>query len=82
MGDKHGASDPFSLILGAKYWRGRGVLQDYVLADMWFNIASVSGDERAANNRNLAAVQMTREQIADAAKRAKVRMSSDYQDCD
>jgi hypothetical protein len=33
-------------------------------------------------NRGIIETQMTPEQIADAMKRAKVCMSSDYQDCE
>jgi len=41
--------------LGLMYDTGQGVPQDYVLAHMWFNIASVNGIEEATRNRALAA---------------------------
>jgi len=68
--------------LGVMYDTGDGVLQDDVLAHMWFNIASANGLESAAENRSRAENTMTREQIADAQARARVCMSSGYQDCE
>ena len=61
--------------LGLMYDTGRGVLQDIVLAHMWFNIASANGNEFATENRAFAVEKMTREQIADAQTRARVCMS-------
>jgi len=69
-------------VLGFMYSNGQGVLQDIVLAHMWFNIASANGYEKATQNRALVVEQMTREQIADAQDRARVCMSSGYQDCE
>lgn len=70
--------------LGVMYANGEGVPQDYVEAHKWFNIAaarqSPAGtagprvNEIAAHNRELAAKKMTREQIAEAQKRAQVWM--------
>ncbi len=61
---------------------GESVLKDTSTAHMWWNISSANGSESGAKVRDTIEKEMTREQIADAAKRAKVRMSSDYQDCD
>ena len=38
---------------------------------MWFNLAAVQGEEVAARNRDDVAGNMTREQLADAQRRAR-----------
>ena len=68
--------------LGLVYADGQGVSQDIVLAHMWFNIASVNVSETATERRAMAVERMTREQIADAQVRARVCLSSGYQDCE
>jgi hypothetical protein len=68
--------------LGAMYNNGQGVPQDIVLAHMWFNIASANGSENATKIRATIVKEMTREQIADAQARARVCLSSGYQDCE
>jgi len=68
--------------LGRMYVNGPGVPQDYVLAHMWSNIASANGRDTATQIRALVVEEMTREQIADAQARARVCMSSGYQDCE
>ena len=59
--------------LGYMYRTGKGVPKDHVKSYMWFNIAisqlSRLDDDRrklVESNRNLAAVQMTLDQIAEA----------------
>ena len=63
------------LNLGVMYANGEGVPQDYVQSHMWANLAasrSTSEDrELAVKNRDLVANQMTREQIAEAQRRAR-----------
>jgi len=68
--------------LGFMYANGQGVPQDIVLAHMWFNIASANGSENATQIRATIVKEMTREQIADAQARARVCLSSGYQDCE
>ena len=68
--------------LGLMYANGKGVLKDLATAHMWFNIASANGYEAAQQVREDIEAKMTREQIAEATKRAKVCMASNYQDCD
>ena len=63
------------------YANGDGVLKDYVMAHMWFNIASANGNERAGKNRAILENNMTREQIAEATRWATTCMASDYADC-
>ena len=68
--------------LGLMYYQGHGVPQDYASAHMWLNIASANGDENSGEARDALADLMTPDQIAEAQARARVCMSSDYQDCD
>ena len=60
--------------LGRSYYRGQGVLQDYVEAHKWVNLAAsrVTGDEQKeyAGARDALAKQMTPAQLAEAQQRA------------
>ena len=67
--------------LGGMYANGQGVLQDYVMAHMWTNIASANGDWFAAKMRYAVATMLTGEQIAEATKMASECIVSDYQNC-
>ena len=69
-------------ILGLMYYNGRGVLQDDVLAHMWYNIAGANGNPYGSEGRGEVEQRMTREQIAKAQALARRCMASDYQDCD
>ena len=53
------------------YAKGQGAPQDLVSAHLWFNLAAVKGDEDAIKNRDMAASDMTRDQIAEAQKLAR-----------
>ncbi|KAF0279935.1 sel1 repeat family protein [Spiribacter aquaticus] len=68
--------------LGAMYGNGNGVNQDQITAHMWFNIASANGSQKAREGRRIAAERMSREEIAEAQRRARACMESGYQDCD
>ena len=61
--------------LGFMYANGRGVPQDYVEAHMWYSLAGAqnSGEDRARSveARDAVAERMTREQLADAQRRAR-----------
>ena len=57
--------------LGLMYSNGRGVPQDHVSAHMWLNLATATGDENAREARENIAVSMSREQIAEAQRRAR-----------
>ena len=52
--------------LGVRYLHGRGQLKDYVEAYRWFNLAAASGNVEASAARDLIALEMTPEQIAEA----------------
>jgi len=64
------------------YELGRGVLQDNVLAHMWYNLASANGHADAGKWRDKIAAQMTPGDISQAQNRARVCLGSNYQDCD
>ena len=59
--------------LAVAYALGNGVPKNLVRAYMWFNIAAGNGSKTAANNRELAAQQMTPYQIQEAQ-----RLSSEW----
>lgn len=48
------------------YYNGQGVIQDDVMAHMYWNIAAVSGDEDAAKARGIVAKRMTPSQLEKA----------------
>ena len=56
--------------LGVMYINGRGVPQDYVEAHKWLNLAGAGGDKNAAQILSGVEGNMTREQIAEAQRRA------------
>ena len=58
------------LALGRIRAQGIGVLQNYVEAHMWLNLAAARGEAAAAGERDTLAAKMTEDQIAEAQKRA------------
>ena len=68
--------------LFVKYANGQGVIQDYVRAHMWFNIAASSGNTLAESNRDKVAKQMTPTQIEKAQEMARLCMKTNYKNCD
>ena len=58
------------LALGRLYAQGLGVLQDYVEAHKWFNLAASRGEADAVPERDALASKMTPHQIAAAQQRA------------
>lgn len=57
--------------LGSMYLRGEGILQDYVKAHMYFNLAAAGGISTVVNNRNSLAKKMTPAQIEKAQELAR-----------
>ena len=53
------------------YLNGQGVLKDYTLAHMWFNLANSNGQKDALKNRNIVERRMTASQIDKAQQLAK-----------
>lgn len=58
-------------MLGYMYASGKGVLQDYIRAHMWFNLSASQGNERAMESRDKIAKAMTPQQIAEAQNLAR-----------
>lgn len=67
--------------LGYMYLNGYGVLQDYLYAHMWFNIAASSGDKDAFKNRNLVEERMSPVDIAAAQNLARECVRKGYKGC-
>ena len=66
------ASDPRAMLaLGRLYREGLGVLQDYVEAYKWFNLAASRGNAKAASERNDLSASMTPEQLAEGQSLAR-----------
>ena len=65
----------------AQYTLGGGVLEDPVLAHMWYNIAGANGKEPARGRREGLESVMTREDISRATELARRCMASNYQEC-
>ena len=61
--------------LGVMYANGQGVPSDNVLAHMWWDIAASSDDENAPKSRDIAASEMTPDQIAEAQRMAREWMA-------
>ena len=66
------ANDPRAMAgLGQLYLQGIGVLEDYVEAHRWFNLAASHGDGKAADERDTLAQRMTAQQVAAAQRLAR-----------
>ncbi len=57
--------------IGLMYAIGKGVLQDFVEAHKWFNLAAARGNKQAEKNRVTVSIAMTRTQIAEAQRLAR-----------
>jgi TPR repeat protein len=57
--------------LGLMHAVGRGIPVDLVTAQKWFNVAQARGCARAAAHRQELALEMTRDQIAEALRQAR-----------
>lgn len=68
--------------LGTMYLVGEADTVDDVTAHMWINISAVNGDEIGERKRDVITPLMTQDQLAEAQRRARVCMASNYQDCD
>jgi hypothetical protein len=68
--------------LGLMYGKGHGVIQDYIRALMWFNIAASSGEnKKASKNRDIVAKRMTTSQIETAQKLSREYLKKNYKGC-
>lgn len=70
--------------LGEMYAGGKGVPQDNVSAHMWFNLSAAAGASGSFGREHREGIseKMTREEIAQAQRRAKVCLESNYMNCD
>ena len=57
--------------LGLMYEQGKGILKDYALAHMWWNICGSSGDKGCVENRNKVEKEMSESQIQKAQEMAR-----------
>ncbi|MGH6827536.1 MAG: hypothetical protein ACREFW_01340 [Rhizomicrobium sp.] len=57
--------------LGLAYSTGQCVVQDYVAAHKWFNLAALRGSDEAKGWRNQISDEMSPRQIAEAQKLAR-----------
>ena len=67
--------------LGFMYEYGEGVLQNYVLAHMWFNIAASLGGKTTTENRDIVAKRMTPSQLEKAQDLARECVRKEYKGC-
>ena len=72
---------PSQWFLGLMYNKGYGVLSDYVLSHMWYNIASVNGHKLGTMATESVAEKMTSADISKAQAMARECMSSSYTKC-
>jgi TPR repeat protein len=63
------------------YTLGQGVLQDYVKAHMWSNIAAANGETKGPKNRDIVAAKMTPQQIERAQQMARDCVARNYKRC-
>jgi TPR repeat protein len=57
--------------LGLMYAQGRGVLQDFIQAHMWYDLSAAHGEMRSAEARDALGKQMTPAQVAEAQRLAR-----------
>ena len=67
--------------MGVSYEFGKGVLQDNILAHMWYNVASASGNTRSGEFRDYLLKQMTPADISEAQEMARECMTTNYKKC-
>ena len=68
--------------MGDIYWKGEGVLQNPILAHMWYNIASLSSHTGEVTvQRDKVAQVMTMEELKEARAKANACVNSNYQNC-
>lgn len=64
--------------LGFMYYKGQGVILDYVTAHIWFNLGAANGDTSAAKARDLVAELISPANLSEAQRRARVCLASKY----
>jgi TPR repeat protein len=76
-----GGSSICQYYLGLMYLSGKGVLQDFRQAHIWLNIASSQGHKKARAQLDKLTQKMTADQLAEAQKLARQRMSKINKKC-
>jgi hypothetical protein len=56
--------------------------QDYVRADMWFNLAASAGYSDASKSIKIVETEIKPEQIAEAQRMARECQGRNFKDCD
>ena len=64
------------------YEKGQGVVQDYIRAHMWLNLAAIKGDSILIENRDTVARKMTPQQVVQAQKLARECQARNFKNCD
>lgn len=72
---------PAQFVLGSAYAEGVGVLQQFKLAHMWLNIASLNGSNEAVEARNELQTKMTPDAVMEAQELALKCIQSTYTNC-
>ena len=67
--------------IGVMYEYGEGVLQDNIIAHMWFSIVSLNGHKPASKNRDIIASKMTSADIFEAQAMTRECLNSNYTNC-
>ena len=68
--------------LASMYYFGKGVVQDYVRAHMWANLAASASVKDGDKKRDAIASFMTPQQIAEAQKMARQCQAKNFKNCD
>ena len=67
--------------LGQMYDEGKGVVQDYVRAHMWWSIAASQGNKNAIKYRDTVAKKMTPADLSKAQELARECVKKNYKGC-
>ena len=67
--------------IGFMYKNGQGVVKNYISAHIWFNLAAANGYNDAVEVRDMAAKQLTSQQLITAQKRASECQANNYKNC-
>ena len=60
---------------------GKGVIQDWVYAHMWGNLAASNGNENGGKERDVAAKNMTLAELSTAQKLTRECVRKKYKGC-
>lgn len=68
--------------LGGMYFNGQGVVQDNLKAHVWYNFAAAQGNSNAIDLRDAIEKSMSRQQVLDAQKMARICQSKSMKNCE